>query len=380
VWVSGILGAVATSAASASGQTVGQITIEREPVASSGEEPYLIGYDDCVNNDTFIFTVPVVNGGTNTLKVVRQVGETSVDCSKSAVRADRPDVCKSLDEVNTAGNVELSYTVHQLLGIDGADQCGGDWDGTSIWVHFMLLDKDGSPPTSSGSYVIVKDIKVDVVGPPAPTGVEASGGEGKLLLTWDVSSDETVAGYRFYCDPARGQTTRATAPTVGVGGQAVEATGGATANAASNGGAGGTTPADEASGTGEDVPSSTSSTSSCSELLIAGEQPPGESHFCGSKASATATSGYATGLTDGIEHAVAVSAVDHAGNRGPLSEVKCATPREVIDFYEHYRAEGGGGGGGYCTVARGARSLALAAAIGSALLALLIRPRRSQRS
>lgn len=44
-----------------------------------------------------------------------------------------------------------------------------------------------------------------------------------------------------------------------------------------------------------------------------------------------------------------MAAVDAVGNRGTLSDVRCATPQEVTDFYEAYKAAGGQGGGGYCT-------------------------------
>jgi hypothetical protein len=70
-----------------------------------------------------------------------------------------------------------------------------------------------------------------------------------------------------------------------------------------------------------------------------------------------------------------VAAVDALGNAGPLSNVACATPKEVNDFFENYRNAGGSAGGGFCAL--GARPAPGAAAF--FVVALLVRRWRRRR-
>jgi hypothetical protein len=60
------------------------------------------------------------------------------------------------------------------------------------------------------------------------------------------------------------------------------------------------------------------------------------------------------GLTNGLPAAVGVRAVDEFGNVGPLSEVFVAIPKDVTDFFELYRQQGGQEDGGFCFVATAA--------------------------
>jgi hypothetical protein len=85
--------------------------------------------------------------------------------------------------------------------------------------------------------------------------------------------------------------------------------------------------------------------------LVSGARP--ESKYqCATIDSAFADSGEARSLLNGTTYAVAVAAVDTAGNSGPLSAVACGTPQEVDDFFELYRRAGGKGGGGFCSISR----------------------------
>jgi hypothetical protein len=87
---------------------------------------------------------------------------------------------------------------------------------------------------------------------------------------------------------------------------------------------------------------------STSVVKPGGDPPLG--HQCGGVSGIAATSGAASDLTNGVEYAVGVAAVDQVGNVGKLSNNVCVVPVEVTDFFELYRGDGGGGGGGFCSV------------------------------
>ncbi len=88
-----------------------------------------------------------------------------------------------------------------------------------------------------------------------------------------------------------------------------------------------------------------------------------------------------TGLKNGFNYNVAVSAVDNYGNIGPPSTQQCAVPAPVDDFWKTYRLAGGEAGGGFCALeAVGAPAGTTAAFVGAgALFAMGLRRRRSRR-
>lgn len=59
-------------------------------------------------------------------------------------------------------------------------------------------------------------------------------------------------------------------------------------------------------------------------------------------------------LDNGIDYEVAVAAVDEAGNESGLSNSLVGTPIETLDFWEHYKSNGGTDPGGHCFIATAA--------------------------
>jgi hypothetical protein len=56
------------------------------------------------------------------------------------------------------------------------------------------------------------------------------------------------------------------------------------------------------------------------------------------------------GLTDNVHYSIAVAAVDGYGNIGPLSNVECAMPEPISDFWNEYKDAGGKAGGSFCAL------------------------------
>jgi hypothetical protein len=137
---------------------------------------------------------------------------------------------------------------------------------------------------------------------------------------------------------------------------------GATNGGTDGGTVGGTSAGTGATGTGASTNGEAGDTSAAGQgneasgnctapNLVAGERPPiGLRKGITSK---TATSGNASNLDNYQEYACGVAAYDTLGNVGPISALACATPVQVVGYYDAYRASGGKAGGGYCAYGRG---------------------------
>jgi hypothetical protein len=119
-------------------------------------------------------------------------------------------------------------------------------------------------------------------------------------------------------------------------------------------------------------------------LLIAGQRPNFEAALqigldldCGT-ANKSAGEVRTRGLQNGQTYAIGVAGEDLLGNPGVLSRLECATPNEVEDFFERYKANGGVGGGGFCGLRPGAPRPAHAAAALLGLLLVVLGARRAR--
>lgn len=70
-----------------------------------------------------------------------------------------------------------------------------------------------------------------------------------------------------------------------------------------------------------------------------------------SKTGLTATSYQITGLENGFNYHVAITAEDEVGNESEVSAFQTGSPVAVDDFWEYYNSNGGGEEGGFCFVA-----------------------------
>lgn len=213
-------------------------------------------------------------------------------------------------------------------------------------VYFMLLNSDLKQPM--GSVAVKWDYYYDLIGPEPPVDVSAGIGENALVLKWseaeDASSD--LGGYSFLCDPPPGGST-------GIG-------------AAGAAGADGSSEAptdcddDAAFKKGQPLTPSAITTYLCGDSEATGE---------------TAETDH---LENFVPYHVGIVAHDKFKNYGVVSNVACAIPEPVTDFYEAYRAAGGKAGGGFCSIGTG-RSHALTALVLAGALGLLARRQARRR-
>jgi uncharacterized membrane protein YgcG len=400
--VVGLLGWVATAAAQAT-ITV-QYTGRKSSVPSSRGNGTWIGRQECLEGDEFYLTATVSGSNPSSYTYEAWVGS---DCGKYESRNGSTRKCLLIDTRSAAASFNITLPVQAMVTdpstYQGTGLVPGDVtactpaSGTSpakdLTVYFLLLtnltDEVASPFTFKTKY--------DLIGPQPPTGATASGGETMLKLSWTPSDPlEEETTYRFYCYPVRGAEyadagkdgsgeARAT-PMAGDAGDvdviaadAGEAGGGAGASGA--GGDGGASGAGGEAGTGG---AGGSALVALPEGCPAGTpfregDMPDETYRCGSAPGGS--SGKVTGLKDGVVYAVGVAAVDSFDNPGKLSNIACATPVPVDDFFDLYKEAGGKGGGGFCTLsdAPGAAGHAGFSATFAALAATALMRRRIRR-
>ncbi|MEZ4233382.1 MAG: hypothetical protein R3B89_29650 [Polyangiaceae bacterium] len=223
-------------------------------------------------------------------------------------------------------------------------------DGLTTDVTLTIsLDKSSVPAVTQ-----TWDVSWDLAGPAGPSNVELGLGEEQLKVSWDALSDPDVAGYRFFCEPPRAASQTqsfepmgpATGGTAGLSGGGAGGTSGAagsgTSGAAGSGAGGSGTAGSSTAGSASD------GKNGCAASALVPFKAPPDGYECGS--TTANTSGTVSGLTNFTTYTVGVAAYDDLGNVGTLSELACATPEPVDDFFEVYRRAGGKGGNGYCAI------------------------------
>jgi hypothetical protein len=218
----------------------------------------------------------------------------------------------------------------------------------------MVLADGNPPPGTTGSGWLFKwTYQFDLVGPQAPTGVTAGIGENALIVNWTEAAnvDPDLLQYQIICDPPPGQ------PNGGIIGAA--------------GDSGNSSTTDQTPSDGECYSPNFAEGQTISQDVI--------NTFSCALAQKTATNAQANHLNNYEQYTVAVAAQDNFKNYGTISNLACATPEPVTDFYEAYRTAGGRGGGGFCSIIGAQRSNALVAFAAFAALGLAFRRRARQR-
>ena len=209
---------------------------------------------------------------------------------------------------------------------------------SQLQVYFMLVDGGGIAQGTIATYTV----KYKLHAPNPPDNLSADIGDGLLPLHFSYagnqSTDTTINGYQFFCDPPPGEAALADAGIV---------------------------PSDAGLA---------ATTCTPSKALVPSTRPDTK-YSCGS-ASVSATAGNATGLVNGVAYNVAVAATDTYQNVGTISALACNTPQPVTGFYKAYRAAGGQGGGGFCSFSMQRETMPLLSLIGLASC-LLLRRRRA---
>lgn len=244
-------------------------------------------------------------------------------------------------DANEVITLPMGDLVNALDDIDGCVDSTGNQTTQGMDVYFLV-----NVSSADTTNFATQALSYDLVGPAAPefTALDASG-ETSLSASFNASSATDVLGFRIYCEQVGSSSDRAA--DVGGGGTGGTGTGGTGGSSAGgSGGMASTTTASSSTTTTTTAGSGGGSAACAASQLVEGELPPTDLEV-GSTNGTTATSVEATGLTQ-TEYACGIAAVDQLNNQGVLSNVICATPEEVEDFFEALRDGGINPGGGYC--------------------------------
>ena len=298
------------------------VIIDRSYTRSQDTEPTQLSLRDCQENAVVNYSVNITAPRVRSMEI--WIGKE--ECTTAELRRE----CELLaSPMLGGGSRTISLAAQDIIGEDCVgEQSGGD--PITLKLYFAFLGSNGEPNQDESA---IQPITYDVVASDPPTLEKLGEGDGQLQANWTPLDAADVTGYRFYCESSQSAGTTTGASTTGSAGAA-----GATGN-------------------NPDCPSAS---------LVQG-QVPDESLFCGS-AGPTSSRGTAKGLTNYQAYAVGMTTRDAVGNVGPLSNILCQTPVEVVDYYEAYTDAGGDGGGGFCSLSprRGTGPwslLALAAAL-----------------
>lgn len=249
--------------------------------------------------------------------------------------------------------------------------CEGFASGqATINVWFIIVDGAKNPIGNAQL-----GFTADLVGPPPPSGLVAGIGDTALIVSWTPSADTSsqTQGFIVYCDPPPpGNTVGAPSSATDAGSSLVCQDGGF--DGAVDGGAiveggfvdGGCAYVANDAGTSSGTPSACRSTVLVSgggtitideagiSTTVGGVQrfiDPG--YICGQPNGATTKEYPVRNLVNGTYYTVAVAGIDAFGNTGPLSDPRCNTPMEIVDFWNEYTKAGGQAGGGFCSLGTG---------------------------
>ncbi len=356
------------------------------------DHPFWVNRDECAAG--WIYQIGVTTTGINGM--IFEVWATSGgDCSLTTSRypGSTNPVCWKIYEQSsfqqgTSGTTTLYIPAQRIVGahiyqagvadtinvIEGTkDDCDPTKRtdvvpsaGVALTLYFYAFGNGtGTTPTASATW---GDVGYDLIGPTPPSTVSVASADTQLYLNWAQVLDSDLAGYHIYCKNPDGLGPDGGIFNTGV----ANSTGGAS----SSGGAsatGGSSSAGAGTSTGGAV--SLENPNCADSVLAQSNLPPEGMGYNGQVGGITATSGIASGLTNGASYACAVSAYDTRKNDGPFSVVQCGRPWWVNDFFSTYRTTGGKGGGGFCSIGQRGSGLGLLIPLASLGLLALRRKR-----
>lgn len=252
------------------------------------------------------------------------------ECSGTDRRDSELTDCRYVTNTpNTGTDLRVMISAMDLLGT-GCDGASGE---PKVWFLAVNTAESAEKPEGVGS----RTLTIDLTPPTAPTSVKGGSGERQIPVSWDLPSGDDLDGFVVYID----------------------------SEASASGGAAGS------SGGGDCV----------STRIKAGMDAADVPDEVGVKKvdSRTATrTNLGPNDIDGDIAAVAVSAVDIAGNRSQLSEVVCVEVLPTEGFWDRYEQNGGDVQGGCPCAALGPVHVREAWPVALALFSLVRRRRRAR--
>lgn len=404
-----------------------------QPIRPPGRLPHWVSQADCLAQDVIHFPIVMTGYLGYTLQV--WAANQGVDCTPPNERmpGGSAECWQVYNAPATAQQITVDIKAVDLVARNTPDKtpttgfpaaCSDPTSppaGQALTLYFMLVSSGTSIVGTPAQW---KDIGYDTSPPTEASALTANPGETRVTLNWTDAVDSDIVLYNFYCDPAPGSLPTSDggltsqgpplglldiggAGSLGTGGDTTGITGISGTTGFGTGGTtgfGGTGTGGTFLGTGGDnglagtagtggttlvgggTTTTTSSKPNCTtnSVLQPGVSPvlptPLDHYMCGSVNGIAATTGKVSGLINRVRYVFSVAAVDHVGNIGVFAANNaCATPVEVTDFFELYKAAGGKGGGGICSISNVGGRTRTGILLAGGVLALAFAARRSLR-
>jgi hypothetical protein len=342
--------------------TVRALSVGGEEVAL-GTIP--VGIAACVNDAEIKFEIDGVPDSHESVDVY--LGES---CNATSSRDDdTSNRCTYVGNFKAGLSRGLSLTLRakQLMG----DDCETKAEESTPKLWFLAVKTPGSAEDVMNLYKMIEDLRLDTRRPSAPTSVKGGSGEKQIPVEWETS-DSDLEGFMVLIDPD---------PTRGGGGSGTSGgSSGTTGGVDEDGGV--TSAAD--SGTPAPSGGSTAANGECgSSVLTEGGSVSGlPSRIKRKEVNEATATGLDLGPSDigGDVAAIAVVAVDEAGNESPLSALACVKVVPTESFWDRYSEDADAVEGGCPCAALGPAHLASAWPVALSLSLIALSARRRRRS
>jgi len=307
---SGGSGGTGGSSSSTGSISAALISIDGESEDTVGET--WISLEDCLSDVEVIVEIDGipdrpqldVYAGSNCTSTEARDRDGESDCTLIA----------NADVENRPQDVRIPISALDLVrGSFGTEDCGSQSSTPKLW--FLAVNVSDTTDAVTTDQYGTLDLNIDTDPPDAPTSIEGGRGENEIPVNWSVGSN-TVDSFEIYVDSGEGTTPIRDASTQ-------------------------PEPSDDG-GTDAETPAGSSNDACGSGALVAG----GNAEDVASLRKKREGSPTATGTTlsasaiGGDVAAIAVVAVDKAGNKSPLSEVECVYVVPTTGFKDAL-AEGG---------------------------------------
>ncbi len=278
----------------------------------------VVNFDDCSLDDEITVSV-TTTGLVSGIEFFVYASKDDVAC-EVAINRDDAAQCRKIATITASSSSEFRFRAPNL--VFGTCELNGQ---STTMLQILLQNADG---ISTAAPLDEWKWTVDTTRPAAPTNVTVASLDSSLTVKWTKSASSDLENNRVYCQATGGDLT----------------------------------------------------TEECVAPDIVADAIAKSEFRTGKETSDLAIEGDTGALTNNLQYACAVTAVDDAGNEGLLSEVACGVPLPTTGFYEAYRDSGGLAGGGYCAFGRGSAGSPFAAGLALVgLTALLRRARRGAR-
>lgn len=283
-----------------------------------------VGIDDCKNDVVVKFRLDNFPSSKESVDVY-----TGTSCNTVASRQETTNAsCDYIGNYDATQNQDLEIEIKVDLLIKDCNS--NENSEKTLW--FLAVDDPKSAEDVGSNYGQVPMVRLDTRRPDAPTSIKGGTGESQIPVSWKATGSD-LDGFVVLIDPSptTGGVSSGSAGNGSSGGDSGTASGSDMSDED-----GGTTPTGGGSSAGGDCGSA--------DLTPGGLTDGLPSRIIRKNVGEPTATGIDLkpgdfGLEDGQSAAIAVIAVDLAGNESPISEIACVKVVPTTSFWDQYQQD-----------------------------------------